>query len=153
MAFLFNLQRVLDMRDERVKQCEQEVERLRNIIVSLRTMLVNEREHYFRERDELNAQVRASEIARIPIYERSLETRKTRMIQILETVREVENELDFATQTLIQAKRDLKVLENLRERRLDEYNQKLERAERKFLDEHATMKHVRQEILAKKARN
>ena len=141
--FKFSLSRLLEMRDEAVKQCDIELQKARSICVKLNEMLATERDFYLSERDELNEKMRRAEIAAIGMYEGSLDTRKKRMIEILSSLRAARDDVDLAEQNLIQARRDQHVLENLRARRKSEFDLAEEEKERKFLDEQATMRYQR----------
>lgn len=141
--FKFSLSRLLEMRDEAVKQCDIELQKARSICVKLNEMLATERDFYLSERDELNEKMRRAEIAAIGMYEGSLDTRKKRMLEILSSLRAARDDVDLAEQNLIQARRDQHVLENLRARRKSEFDLAEEEKERKFLDEQATMRYQR----------
>ena len=58
-------------------------------------------------------------------------------------LKEVESDLRLAEQALLLARRDLKAVENLRERRSVEWTRAQEEKERKFLDEMTTLRHAR----------
>lgn len=152
MNFKFSLQRVLEMREEHMRECEIELERARNVVVKLRALLTSERDIYFDEREELNASLQNSDLSKVSMYDGSLESRKKRMIQILENLKVAQSEVELAEQTLIQARRNLKVLENLRDKKLAEFNLAQDKHERKLLDEHANRRFARLEYLDKKAR-
>ena len=65
------------------------------------------------------------------------------MMDLLIAIRNAEADVDIADQHLIVCRRNLKVMENLREKKFQEYTDNEERKERKFLDEQATLRHHR----------
>ena len=142
--FKFSLSRLLEMRDEAVKQWDLELQKARAVCAKLGEMLNAERDLYLSERDQLNEKLRNAEFAAVNLFEGSLETRKSRMLEILSNLRTAREDVDLAEQNLVQARRDQKVLENLRGKRKGEFDAALEEKERKFLDEQATMRYQRQ---------
>ena len=65
------------------------------------------------------------------------------MLELLQAIRVAEQDVDIAEQHLIVCRRNLKVLENLRDKKALEHAQAQELKERKFLDEQATLRHQR----------
>jgi flagellar export protein FliJ len=65
------------------------------------------------------------------------------MMELLEAIRVAESDVDIAEQHLLACRRNLKVMENLRDKKQAEHFEQLERKERKFLDEQATLRHQR----------
>lgn len=135
--FAFSLAQVLSLRGRVEEQALARADDLRRQVAALTELLHGERDAYFEEREGLNAAVRAGEFSRVQLYERCLEARKSRMMTIMESLQGVRADLDLAEQALVQARRDVKALENLREKRQGEHAAKLERSERAFFDEQA----------------
>lgn len=143
--FRFNLQKILEMREDALKSCERAFDHAIQVREQLRSMLVLERDSYIDEREALNVSVREARFETLAIYEGSLDSRKRKIIDLLEAVRAAESEVDLANQNLIQARRDFKVLENLREKKSLEHRTKIEQAEQKTLDEQSTLRYARRE--------
>lgn len=143
MAYKFPLQRVLEVREDIAKECEIRMETLVQRLSRLRDLLMNERNSYLGERDELNESIKIGQLDSMKVYEGSLEMRKKRMMQVLEVIKSVEQERQLAEQDLIRAKRDVKVIEKYKDKKTNEYDKKVEESERKFFDEQATARYVR----------
>jgi flagellar FliJ protein len=144
--FKFPLQRVMEMRRDKVTEVERALEERFAAKESLRSFLMAQRDLYFGERNELNTCVMRSEMSRIPVLETSLDLRKARMLEILERIKEIEADIDFLQNALVAAKREFKVVEKLREKRHAEWLAEEETRERKVLDEMATIRHQRREF-------
>jgi flagellar export protein FliJ len=141
--FVFKLQRVLEMRQQAADEAQTYLENCRKVLSELKRFLMEQRDAYLAERDMLNEAVRTGEYFKYGTFEVSLETRKGRMLELLQAIKVAEQDVDIAEQHLIVCRRNLKVMENLRERRAFEHAQALEMKERKFLDEQATLRHQR----------
>lgn len=148
--FIFRLQPVLDIRQKAADEAHIYLENCRKVVSELRRILMEERDFYLSERDMLNEATRIGETFKYTLFEQSLEKRKLRMMELLEAIRVAESDVDIAEQHLISCRRNLKVLENLREKRQAEYFQKLERKERGFLDEQATLRYQRADYYSSK---
>lgn len=143
--FKFQLQQLLEFRRDAAKSCEQALEQQNCVRERLKHLLITERDLYLSERNECNRIVSVGEVQRVPFLESALDCRKQRLVEILTNLREVEHDIEVLEQQLVQAKRDLKVIENLHEKRLAEFRAREEAKERKLLDEQAIMRHLRKE--------
>jgi flagellar export protein FliJ len=141
--FVFRLQRVLEMRQQATDEAKVYLENCQKVLAELRKMLMEQRDGYLLERDELNDCLRRGEHFKYGTYEQSLEKRKSRMMELLEAIRVAETDVDIAEQHLITCRRNLKLLENFRDKKKTEFNEAQERKERKFMDELATLQHHR----------
>jgi flagellar export protein FliJ len=141
--FVFRLQRVLDIRLQAVDEAQTYLENCRKVVSELRRLLLEERDEYLSERDTLNESIRMGETYKYSMFEQSLENRKSRMMELLEAIRVAESDVDIAEQHLMVCRRNLKVLENLRDKKQREHFEQLELKERKFLDEQATLRYQR----------
>lgn len=144
-VFRFQLQRVLELREEAVTRCERALEEARAAVRRLRALLDSERDAYLAEREELNARLRGADVRAVGLFEGSLDGKKDRMMRLLTDIRHAEEDVGLAEADLVQARRDLKVLDNLRQKRLTEFNEKEEEKERKFLDELALQRFARRQ--------
>lgn len=143
MGFRFNLQRVLDMRKDAADAAGRVFEEAGRACEKLRSLLREELDAYFAEREIFNEASRENAFAKLSSLDRALEARKRRLLEVMTALKEAESELRLAEQALLLARRDLKSVENLRERRLLEWNKAQEEKERKFLDEMTTLRHAR----------
>lgn len=138
--FVFKLQRVMEIRQQAVDEAQAYLENCKTVLSELRRLLLEQRDAYISERDLLNDAVMNGESHKYNVYEQSLETRKRRMMELLEAIRVAENDVDIAEQHLVTCNRNLKVMENLRSKREREFQVAMEEKERKFLDEQATFR-------------
>jgi flagellar export protein FliJ len=143
--FKFQLQRLLDMRREKVKEIERIIEERYRAREKLRAILLEQRDLYFGERSELNACLKAGDLIRIPTFESSLDLRKAPMMELLENIKEVEADIDFLESALVQGRREVKSVEKIYEKRHSEWRHQEEMNERKLIDEMATLRHLQRE--------
>jgi flagellar export protein FliJ len=143
MGFRFNLQRVLDMRKESADQAGRRFEETQRACEHMRAVLRDELDAYFAEREIFNDASRVSAFAQLTSLDRALEARKRRLLEVMTALKEVESDLRLAEQALLLARRDLKAVENLRERRATEWTRAQEEKDRTFLDEMTTLRHAR----------
>jgi flagellar export protein FliJ len=143
--FKFQLQRVLEMRQDKVRQIERLLEERYRAREKLRAVLMEQRDLYFGERNELNACVASGQLVRVPTFEGSLDLRKARMLELLEHIKDVESDIDFLETALVNGRREVKVVEKLRDKRHAEWLRNEEIEEQKVLDEMATLRHLRRE--------
>jgi flagellar export protein FliJ len=141
--FVFKLQRILEIRIQACDDAQTHVDNCQRIVAELRRLLLEQRDSYISERDELNVAVCAGETFKFAVYEQSLESRKARMMELLQAIRIAEQELDLALQELTVCRRNLKIMENFRDKKLEEFVRAEEAKERKFLDEQATLRYQR----------
>ena len=143
MGFRFNLQRVLEMRGDAEKAAGRVFDEASAACTKLRALLQEELSSYFAEREIFNDAARETRLGELPSLERSLEARKRRLLEVMTALKEAESDMRIAEQALILARRDLKAVENLKERREDDWRRKEAVKERKQLDELATQRHAR----------
>lgn len=141
--FVFRLQRVLEMREQAADEAKVYLENCQKVLSELKKMLAEQRDAYLRERDELNDCLRRGEHFQYGVYEQSLEKRKSRMMELLQAIRVAETDVDIAEQHLVTCRRNLKLMENFRDRKKAEFIEAQERKDRKFMDELATLQHHR----------
>ncbi|MEN9825830.1 MAG: Flagellar FliJ protein [Pseudomonadota bacterium] len=141
--FVFKLQRVLDMRLQAVDEAQAYLENCRKVVAELRRLLLEQRDEYVSERDQMNEALRNGEYYKHSTFEQSLESRKAKMLELLQAIKVAEQDVDIAEQHLIACRRNLKVMENFRDKKALEFAQQEEIKERKFLDEQATLRHQR----------
>lgn len=143
MPFVFPLQRLLEMRKEAVDEAGRALDELNDSCERLRALLQTELDAYFSEREMFNTRSREGSFSQLNSIERALDARKKRMMDVMTSLRELEDEARRAEQTLILAKRELKIIENLREKREKEWVVGEDRKEARFLDELSTLRYAR----------
>jgi flagellar export protein FliJ len=149
MPYRFPLERVLQMRLDTKEAAEKKVEFIQNSLNQLRALMQKMLSEYGSQRNELNEKLSSSLtqeniLESVLLYDKSLELRKRRLLELLSRIKETESDLDIANISLVQANRNAKVIENLKEKRSSEFEKQIETKERKMLDEMATMRHTRQ---------
>ena len=83
MKFKFSLQRVLNLREQEAESAKIKVEFTKKILSELKSLLIEQRNIYFDDRDKLNVCVRNSEQEDIPIYQASLDIAQNKMMEII----------------------------------------------------------------------
>lgn len=141
--FVFKLQRVLDLRTQAVDEAQAYLRHCQKIRSELQTLLIEQRDAYITEREQLNAVIRQGEHFKYGAYELSLESRKSKMLELLQAIKVADQDVDLAESHLLACKRNLKVIENFRDKKALEHLQKEELKERNFLDEQATLRQQR----------
>lgn len=144
-GFQFPLERLLDLRRDLVEAIEREIEACHAKREKLMELRNQQRDAYFEDRARYNEFLRQGEVDKLPLFEQSMECRKSKILDILTAIREVQSEVDLLQQSRVAAKRDVKVVESLKNKRYSEYLRAEETRERKLLDEQATMSHLRRE--------
>ncbi|WP_186648794.1 flagellar export protein FliJ [Fluviispira vulneris] len=149
MNFRFSLQRILHLREQETQEAEMKVEYTKRVIEALKNMIYQERDLYFSERDELNICVKDSQIHKVTIYERSLNMRQGRIMELLDNLRSCQSDLEVYQQTLIQARRNQKIIEKLKEVKEKEFLKKEAYKEQTILDEVGNQKYLRNQFQEK----
>jgi flagellar export protein FliJ len=140
MNFRLSLQKILDYRLREVDEAQKYVNYTKNAILHLKNILEQERENYFADRDALNESVKKVEFTEINIYEKSLAISQSKMMDLLNNIREMQNDLKIQEENLIKAKLNKKIIEKLYVLRENEFNKKENIRNQHDLDELATLK-------------
>jgi flagellar FliJ protein len=135
MTFKFRLQKILEWKEVEANYIERALEQEKSRLEALKDLLSQEKNLYFEERQELNEKVKSNDFTSVPLLDNSLEMRKGRMIKILESMRTVEGEIRFYAQKLQEAKKNLKVIERLKDQKLKEYEAIENKKEQNTMDE------------------
>jgi flagellar FliJ protein len=146
LTFRFSLQRILNLREQESQDAELRVEYAKKVISELRTMIYQERDHYFSDREELNKYVKESQMHKVILFERSLAIRQERIIELLDNLRSCQSDLEVYQQALIQSRRNQKIIENLKDIKEKEFLMKEARKEQIILDEVGNHKFLRAQI-------
>ena len=146
MTFRFSLQRVLNLREQETQDAELRVEYAKKVITELKYMINEERDKYFDDREELNKYVKAAQLHKVTLLERSLSLRQSRIIELLDNLRSCQSDLEVYQQTLIQSKRNQQIIENLKDIKEKEFRTKEARKEQILLDEVGSQKFLRSQI-------
>ncbi|KAB8032156.1 flagellar export protein FliJ [Fluviispira multicolorata] len=149
MSFRFSLQRILNLREQETIDAELRVEYAKRVIAELKNMIHKERDLYFSDRDELNLCVQKAQIHKVTIYERSLNIRQGRIMELLDNLRSCQSDLEVYQQTLIQARRNQKIIEKLKEIKEKEFRRKESYKEQSVLDEVGNQKYLRTQFQEK----
>jgi len=142
MAFQFNLNSVLELRKTESDQLTSLLETHKKKLDDLKTMLENEKECYFNERDQINEDLLLNRLDRIAMFENSLELRKSWMLRLLESIRSVEDDVQHYSIALKQSKRNVKILEKLRDKQYEDFMNEENKREQRILDEHANTQFI-----------
>jgi flagellar export protein FliJ len=143
MVFRFNLERVLQMRKDVVDEAASRQEEVLQAVERTKSLLQEELKTYFAERESFNDAARQARFHELSLLERALELRKKRLMEVVSSLRELEEEARLAERALILARKDHKAVDNLKEKRAQEYLRAQEEKERKFLDEMTVLQHAR----------
>ena len=143
MIFCFSLQQVLNLREQQSQESEMRVEYAKKIIVELKKMINEERDNYFSDREELNKCVKETQMYNITLFERSLIIRQGRIIELLDNLRSCNADLEVYEQTLIQSRRNQKIIENLKDIKEKNFRLKIARKEQEKLDEAGSQRFLR----------
>ncbi len=143
--FKFQLQSVLDIRETALQQAEIELEKAKSVVLNLKALLLKERDLYFEDRDQLNVEIKAGNLYRTKSYDLALESRKRRMIEIMEALRDAEEVVGLAEVAFLNARKDHKIIDTLREKRHSDHNKLEEVKETRFLEEQAIQRHARRD--------
>ncbi len=143
MTFRFSLQKILELRNIDVLNSQKKLAETKNMIFQLNNMLEKERDLYFSERDELNLCVQKFQITEIKIYEKSLALRQYKMMTLLKTNRNFQNELKLHELDFIKAKRNQKMIEKLKSIKEKEYEKNESLKEQYLLDEMASLSFIK----------
>lgn len=146
MTFHFSLQRILNLRKQETQEAENRVEYTKKIIFDLKKMINEERDLYFSDREELNKFLKETQMNKITLFEQSLSIRQARIIKLLENLHSCQSDLELYQQSLIQSRRNQKILENLRDIKEKEYRLNESYKEQTILDEVGNQKFLRSQL-------
>jgi len=136
--FQFRLESVLGYREQVEKQKQVALARIQNLVVEHQQKLLQA----YSILEQARAQLRDEETARGTVDVHTVRQRrlhigslKSRVSDLLKRMRKLERELSKRREEVIQARKERKVLELLKERRRVEYVMDVERADQKELDD------------------
>ncbi len=145
VTFRFRLQNVLDYRSKRVKEVISLAEQTRLKIKELHSLLAQERDFYLQEREQLNQCLRQSDLTQMKLYESSLEKRQSYMLNLLQNLRDNQQELQHQELALKSFQQQEKIIVKLKDLKIKEYDVVQRKLEQKFLDEISLAGFYRQE--------
>ncbi|MES2613904.1 MAG: hypothetical protein V4591_00650 [Bdellovibrionota bacterium] len=146
MTFRFSLQKILELRKTEAMDAQKQVNETQSSIFKLKELLEREKNLYFSDRDGLNIVVQKFEATEIKIYEKSLAIRQSKMMDLLKSIRDVQNELKIQERNLMQAKLNQRVIEKLSALREKEYEAEQTRNEQYLLDEMAALSFIKSRL-------
>ena len=140
----FTLQPVLNYRQLREDQVKQELGRLLAEENSLYQSISAEEEdlHALYETLEVRQQEGMS-VDELLLYQHRISHKVARLAELAEQMDRLRNRIDRQRAALLEASRDKKLLEKLKERKADEYRREMNRRETIVLDEIAVQFHRR----------
>ena len=143
MQFKFRLQNVLDVRQQEFDEAARVVEEITSKKNALQKFLSEEVEVYYKEREEFNAMAKRAETQKLSHMERGLEMHKRRLLEIMQALRDIESDLELAQLSMRQANRNLKMMDNLKERKIVEFQAVQRKKDQKDMDEFNLNRFVR----------
>lgn len=140
--FRFNLQTVLKVRRQNEKRHKQEYfDQKQKMLAERRRVEALEAEVRRAAAEARERESRYFEVVLEQAYCDYLQLQEKRIRQGRESIRRMEEELQQRLQALIQARRAVRVLEQVRERRYAEYRKENRRSEQRFFDDMAVLRH------------
>ena len=149
-GFTFRLAPLLRLRESRRDECRAALAEAYRVD----EVLAKQFEGLSRELDALRTFCRmkvspgAIDIDRLVEAQRYELVARAQQQQLAEQRKTVAAEIERRRQALVEADREVRVLEKLRERQVEQYRREVERREAKRLDEVATQQHFRQALVA-----
>lgn len=144
-SYKFKLQRVLEYRERREELLQQELAALMMALLKEQDELNRLISSYRKNENELKVKrEKKIDLKEIDIYRKFLERMKEKIISQRNRVVHLSNLVSNKREELIEASKEKKVLERLKEKDFGKYLLNLDRKERAFLDELALGKFVRE---------
>ena len=143
--FRFRLERVLSYREQLEKERQIALTRVHQLVVDHERKLMEAYSVVERAREELRQREADGEIdvEAVRAQRRYIATLKRRVSDVLKRLRKLEIELAQRRDDAVQARKECKVLEMLKQRRRGEHLDEVKRAEQAELDDIATKREVR----------
>lgn len=143
--FEFRLQRVLEIKEELEKQKERELGEAQKVVLDIIEKIENLNAIHLQCRQELEKKTSEEKVDTIEMqnYYRYLKQIENNIERQLQLKFEAETELERRRVILIEASKERKILENLKERKISLYQEELNRFEQNIIDEIASNKFAR----------
>ncbi len=143
--FEFRLQRVLEIKEEIEKQKEREFGEAQKVVLDIiyNIEVMNRQYHQCCEEIEQKTSQEHVDTIEMQNYYCYIRKIKNDTEQLYEKKRKAEAEVERRRVVLIEASKDRKVLENLKERKINLYQEELNRFEQNVIDEIASNKFAR----------
>ena len=124
----------------RVRKTQLEIEagmlaRIHNEIAAQQQVLVKHQNEYIRGVNDLNALRQKTDLSQLPVMESGLDLVKLKWYRVLKTLRDLQSMADAQRAQVMVARRNLKTVETLEERYLNQSRQYQDRIEQKHMDE------------------
>ena len=142
--FVFTLQAVYDIALSNEKQQKNLLRRIEERILALRTAL----ERMLEQKTEAYAQCAkdvdvGTDATRLSQYARYLESLSDKIEVQKKSITQLENERDKVVEALVEIRKEIKSLENLREKQLEEYRIEVKREEEQAIGDVVTYQVVK----------
>lgn len=138
MSYKFSMEKVLELREDAERTCMEKFAHVQNELNQEKLILSNlEKEYEIQKKKALECK-NINQLKQSQLYKIDLEKKKDRQIQVIEAkLLEVEEKrLD-----LVEAQKDRKIMEKLKEKDYERYIEKVNSEEQKFLDEISVTKY------------
>lgn len=137
--FVFTLQSVYDIALSNEKQQKNLLKRIEERLLALRTVL----ERMFEQKKEAHAQCakdvdEGTDANRMAQYARYFESLNDKIEAQTKAVAQLEKERDKVIEALVEIRKEIKSLENLREKQLEEYREEVKREEEQAIGDVVT---------------
>ncbi len=149
MSFSFSLESILNLRKQETQDAEMRVEYAKRVLMELKKMIAQERDLYFEDREQLNLVLKKSHMNEVSLYDNSLSLRQKKLLELLENLRSCQSDLALFQQNLVQARRNQKMLENLKDLKEKEFLKQQFYKEQRALDEAGSQKFLRLQMREK----
>jgi flagellar FliJ protein len=148
--FTFRLQTLLDLRETREKEVQGELARLVGIQNQERVRQQEIQERIDREREGFSERMRRGEFRprEALLYEKFVDVSRRAIGVAEDRIQSMEPEVNRVRQKLVEARREKRVVEKLKERKYEEYQYRVNRAlarENEDINQKIHMRKVRQE--------
>ncbi|NLL81341.1 MAG: flagellar export protein FliJ [Tissierellia bacterium] len=138
MAYKFSMEKILDWREDLEKASMERFALTQNELNQEKLKLSNLYKEYESLKERFVKYKSANEIKQYQLYKSDLEKKIELQIQVVE---EKTNELEERRLELVDAQKDRKIMEKLKEKDYENYKEKENLEEQKFLDEISVVKY------------
>jgi len=149
--FKFKLQPVLEHRQKKEDIFKKELAEVKKRFESEKLLLEELKQKLFDLQSELREKQKSSfEISDIAAYSSYIDRVEGEIELKIIKLTEIAEDVKKAQKRLLEASKDKKILEKLHERKYEEFQKELERIEQGLIDELATIRHGRKQLMRSK---
>lgn len=150
MKFNFRLEKVLDLRKRKEQECEKQLANLKELLRREETFLEELKEEAARTGAKIgevqNADKEALDMREILRYYDYLESVREKISAQILQIKKVIADIERKRKELIEASKERKVMEKLKDNQYQKFKENLETVERKFLDEIGTIRYNQKRV-------